>query len=318
MKTSKPKNVKLAKDTPLTPCGDPVRVLFDERVGQYFRTPPKDERHVGTCFVCGKEIVAAATDSAKNPQCAEQRVIAQKRNGPEVGFPVAFGSPPAISRKPKMKNKKPVLVDGKPVMVEKIRDKFCIGAVGAVTLISPDRTFLAVNALPTKPLPPEMTAIPVSAGVQAVFWQDFLTNPPQAPFLLVLWTKKGTVPLAMSESLTRTAVCGGESPFYVNMKEVRALLPLAQRMGMEDFQSACSLRARYAAAQSAPEVLKLGAEIAALRDKHDLTTKEFRSLPVPKSSELGLVKLLMEGPDEAEVEADDDEEIEELETANAD
>ena len=239
-------------------CGDAPRRLFFERVGRYFEHGGDDKRIDGACEICGMELKDAVNASG-SPTCRPQRSIAKERPRPAEGAPVAFDS---------------------PVKPGAVKNKM---TTGCITLIAPDRTFVAANLLPTMPLPAEMTAVPVAPGVQARFLKEFMRNPPRTPFLLALWDKKLKIPLVMTESLSRTMICGGDVPRMVDMTQVMAASAIAGKLGLKRFKEACWLRERIARETDPAKIAKSNDELDALMAA-GLTIAEFNRLPPSQST----------------------------------
>jgi hypothetical protein len=257
--------VKIRTNHKPTPCQNSARAFFHERIGQYFETQVDPDTYTGECAICGATIASASKDSLGNPQCAEQRVLAQKRHRPAAGQPIAFG-----------------MAADKP----EERGHCAIAQDGAIALATSGLSFFAANAIPTKPLPDYLTAEAVRKGQRALFWRRFLENPPEPPFLLVFFGKKSTAPLAITQTLARVMVCGDSAPVAVDIPAIQKLLPLADRMGISDFKAACAARAAIARGRTDQKLLK---EVDKLRLRHHITVPEFRTLPEPGSIEAALV-----------------------------
>jgi hypothetical protein len=242
-------------------CGDPLRKLFFDRIGRYFENEGLIARTSGHCDICGAQLEDAIRDTTKKtPVCRPQRSIGQNRQRPADGAPVAFGAPL------------------KPGSI-----KNSLNGLGGITLITETMTFVAANVIPVLPLPPEMTAVPVEPGVQGRFLRDFVRNPPKPPFLLIFWNRKNTMPLAMTEHLSRTMICGEDTPRSVDLREVVSAVNLIERIGAETFRSACWLRTRLGHEADPQKLIKLNEELQSLRRDRGMTAAEFKTLPAPDS-----------------------------------
>lgn len=267
-------------------CGDPLRGMFYERVGRYFENEGVSTRGDGECAICGTQLTNVVV-SSKIPACRAQRSISQNRGRPAEGQPVAFG------------------VKAKDGSV-----KNSLNGKGAITLIAPDRTFVACNVMPAMPLPPDMTAIPVVPGVQTTFFREFVENPPKPPFLLVLWDRKSTCPFELTHSLSRVAICGTDTPRYFDLDEVRRTVGLISHLGADAFRKACWLRMRIGRTSDPAQIDANNAELRSLVGGNGMSMADFNRLPT-SSDVVYAVALQVAGvQEESETQADDAEEAE--------
>lgn len=201
-----------------SPCGSPEWRLFHERVGRYFEKTEAGDTS-GTCAICGIDLSVAVKGSA-GPTCAPVRSAGSKRGKSEPGKPIVFD--PAA-----------------PVPT----GKAALTNVGCVVLIEPDRCFVATNVAPSRPLPADMTVVPVVPGSTGRFLAELGRRPPKAPFLLVAFDNK-IPPLAISRSPSRAAWCGRSAVATVDLTRIPVTAILAARLGPKRFAALASLKER--------------------------------------------------------------------------
>ncbi|MGY3581960.1 hypothetical protein ACVIGB_001117 [Bradyrhizobium sp. USDA 4341] len=258
-------------------CGDPLRRLFFERVGRYFENEGQATRGDGACEICG-ELLTDAVISSKRAVCRPQRSIGQERVRPAEGQPLKVGVPLKMIRDEKSKREKPSA-------------KNKLSTLGGIALIAPDRTFVAANVIPVLELPIDMTAVPVEQGIYRRFLREFVANPPPTPFLLIMWTRKNTIPLAMTESLSRTIICGDDVPQIFDMSEVEEMMVIANHLGFQNFSDACWLRNRIQRETDPKKIEKNNNDLGCLLGK-GLAMRDFNRLPSPTSTVFDIVAMV--------------------------
>lgn len=190
-------------------CGEEARILFHERVGQYFVMDDADGATTSTCAICG--VVQENMVLKKGePRCAPQAVVTAKRAQKDAGAT-------------------------------------CLNQPGSFVLITPSKTLIVSKIQPTRPLPATIEHRGPQAGIIAASLREFIRRPAELPYLIVRLDKKAAVPWALGRSEHSIVISGGEEPITVMRSSILDILDCIQTLGDErHFLEAIQIRKQMA------------------------------------------------------------------------
>lgn len=205
------------------PCLDPVRRLFYDRIGRFYERTEGEPIVVGTCKQCGRGGVEIHDKDGKGVgPCRAQASLTQKRLSPAEGHMPVFGVPLAPSKR--------------------VNGGSAIAGEGSYALIEPDRATYVGNVAAFRPIPADLEAVRGPTAPRP--WQLLLRaiENPRPPYLLVVFGKKGDMPLELSDNTAEVVLNGTTPPVRLDRGRLLEILDLGRRFGVLDLRKAIELK----------------------------------------------------------------------------
>jgi hypothetical protein len=252
-------------------CGDAGRRMFFDYVGHYFSGPPRlPPLPSGTpCPRCGSTGVQLWLTSSNEPSCLVQQTITRKR-------------------KARTSADEPLIPAKDPAGKTNIGD-------GNMVVAGPHIAKIITKVLPdTRPLP-SLEIVFTKEGCIRDATLGLLRNPPKPPFVVIIFEKKAAFTSRITVDHSQIFI-NAIKPQVINRFRLNRLITLAKRIGNKELYDLIQLRHRLAGGETPTEKQQESdqAAILAIRASGILSQVEFRTLPDPRSDEVGLLKRIID------------------------
>ena len=245
-----------------SPCVEPNRVLFYERLGRYFDWVKPEKAKVGTCTRCGAEGVAIVDKDGKGKgPCLAQDAMTSKRYGPADGEPMAYGVKLRINEK-------------------RNRGDFAIAGDKSFCLIGPERTVYVGSVAPSRPLPEWLEVHAEFKGPRFTDLMRRAIEKPAYPYLLANFTQKGDIPFELTLDDTFIVVNGTGTPQRLDRERLVTAIELIREFGAKAVDEAVEMKDLVA--RGLPGGQKA---FTALREKHPALAARLADVPGRKEPE---------------------------------